>query len=603
MISRVQFQLLLLGIVCCKVNGYAKNWVWSTKWNDARNWDKNRIPCSNDQIILAEGVIYLSRNTTMSNVELTTNGEIVLDNNMQLTVEETPNAGSASKDCPGEPIRFTGNTARDWFNPLNWNFIENGKVASWNDGSLYLDRIPCVHDNVYFPEANAFVVSLATNAKVGELYLGKQSYGNAQLATYLSSRQGKMSFKRTGNSQVTVGQKTCQQSVGCPCGYSKMKTTICSKFTCPPSCENKVTPEGDCCERCGAVVKMNISPKFKLSQCQNVLRRRLITMKYNKAMLFISPIDENNAVERVQILVTDKSDGSNAVAAAQETSKYLSGSTKAEECAAFNVKVITSKSGSGDGGNTGKSKGKSGSNSTTVALAVSFSLLLVIVILAALYLLHRRRNNGAKNTHVLHNELDISGSRHIEMKDTEFIKDVLDFDMDKGGASFDNPMYDDMMAIGPAVIEPQNEHVQDVEPVYAKPIRKSATEEDEGEKERKKHSKKKKEKKGKSSKSNGQSKVKKSTSNDAFENPVYGVQYTPDFDESFDASIENPVPGDTGFHNPLYGEVNPIASTDAQPNLDEAMATDPPSFLDVVGFTPPDNVPKISVEVIGEEDA
>ena len=26
---------------------------------------------------------------------------------------------------------------------------------------------------------------------------------------------------------------------------------ICSSFECPPTCNNKVKPEGDCCERCG----------------------------------------------------------------------------------------------------------------------------------------------------------------------------------------------------------------------------------------------------------------------------------------------------------------------------------------------------------------
>ena len=33
-----------------------------------------------------------------------------------------------------------------------------------------------------------------------------------------------------------------------------MKEMVCASFECPPACENKVRPEGDCCDRCGGLI-------------------------------------------------------------------------------------------------------------------------------------------------------------------------------------------------------------------------------------------------------------------------------------------------------------------------------------------------------------
>ena len=53
--------------------------------------------------------------------------------------------------------KFIGSKPKEWFNPLNWNFIENGKVANWSDGSLYMDRVPCKTDQVSFPQVYDFI--------------------------------------------------------------------------------------------------------------------------------------------------------------------------------------------------------------------------------------------------------------------------------------------------------------------------------------------------------------------------------------------------------------------------------------------------------------
>ena len=45
-----------------KANAYSKRWIWSTTWNDPKNWDKQSLPCSKDSIILSE--VYLQTLTS-----------------------------------------------------------------------------------------------------------------------------------------------------------------------------------------------------------------------------------------------------------------------------------------------------------------------------------------------------------------------------------------------------------------------------------------------------------------------------------------------------------------------------------------------------------
>lgn len=549
-----------------KANAYSKRWIWSTTWNDPKNWDKQSLPCSKDSIILSEGVIHLDRNLSISNIALSTNGEIVLDESIEITFG-TGDKSTDKKNCQGngKVVTFTGNQPKDWFNPLNWNFIENDRVASWSDGSLYMDRIPCKTDQVSFQQGDAFAVSLKAKAEVSEIFIGKRSV--ADFPTFLASKAGQLRFKVADGGSLTTNKNTCNQKFGCPCGYASMKDMICSKFECPPVCENKVKPEGDCCERCGALVKMNLNPTFTLDSCQSTLRSYLAKTEFKAATLVISPIMDGNAVERAQILVTDKADGKIAVGGARATLSYLQ-KTKELACAVFDAKVETSTKG-GDGGKSGKSTGAA-EESSTIALAVTLTLVAVLVILAAMYLLYRRKYGSfIINKQTLHNEMDISGSHTVEMVDTKFSGQIVDYDGDieipgKFGASFENPMYDELQEqSGPAVIEPQISPEESIEAIQAKPIKKK---------------KKKTTEKGATSKAKD-----KKTGGDAFENPLYS-EFPQDFTESYDPDYHVPVTDDSGFQNPLYSDL--YANEDG--SVEEVQGKLPPSFLDTIGFTPED---------------
>eukprot|EP00795_Rhopilema_esculentum_P008205 gene8205-14140_t len=499
---RCPFESALLSV---HVDAYSKRWIWSTDWNDPNNWDKQRLPCSQDTIQLTEGVIIVRRNTSTGNMELSKNGELVLGENTELSVGGSVSSSGVDKNCPkGESLQFIGNRARNWFNPLNWKFTENGKIASWSNGTLYMDRVPCINDQVYFPEGDAFKVSLSNKAEVAEIFLSKKSVGD--MSSYLSSNEGRLRFTLSSGGSLTVSKNVCTQKFGCPCGYAN---------------------------------------------------------GFNGATLVISPIAENNAVERAQILITDNANGRDVGRAADITVSYLQAG-KDNDCSVLEVKKDTDST----SGNTGKSTGSTQSSST-VALAVTLTLVLVLIFLAAGYLYYRRKNGSLIfRKQVLHNEMDITGT---ELTDTQFSGTVLDYDDNvievpgKSGASFANPMYDEAIHPGPAVIE-ANSDSPHLEPVKAKPLRKQ--------------------KKEKSSKlfPKGKSKQGKKEDENAFENPAYSV-FGKDLDDSFDQTYNVPVPDDSGFSNPVYGDIYPDSPTG---DIEEIQGNLPPSFLDKIGFSPDD---------------
>ncbi|XP_065062715.1 protein amnionless-like [Rhopilema esculentum] len=556
------FIAFFYALLSVHVDAYSKRWIWSTDWNDPNNWDKQRLPCSQDTIQLTEGVIIVRRNTSTGNMELSKNGELVLGENTELSVGGSVSSSGVDKNCPkGESLQFIGNRARNWFNPLNWKFTENGKIASWSNGTLYMDRVPCINDQVYFPEGDAFKVSLSNKAEVAEIFLSKKSVGD--MSSYLSSNEGRLRFTLSSGGSLTVSKNVCTQKFGCPCGYANMKKMICSSFECPPTCNNKVKPEGDCCERCGSLLKIKLNQNFNLGVCQRSLQNNLVKGGFNGATLVISPIAENNAVERAQILITDNANGRDVGRAADITVSYLQAG-KDNDCSVLEVKKDTDST----SGNTGKSTGSTQSSST-VALAVTLTLVLVLIFLAAGYLYYRRKNGSLIfRKQVLHNEMDITGT---ELTDTQFSGTVLDYDDNvievpgKSGASFANPMYDEAIHPGPAVIE-ANSDSPHLEPVKAKPLRKQ--------------------KKEKSSKlfPKGKSKQGKKEDENAFENPAYSV-FGKDLDDSFDQTYNVPVPDDSGFSNPVYGDIYPDSPTG---DIEEIQGNLPPSFLDKIGFSPDD---------------
>ena len=55
--SFIIFWCSFVVVILCKVNAYSKRWIWSTNWDDPKNWDNQVVPCSKDEIQLSEVAI------------------------------------------------------------------------------------------------------------------------------------------------------------------------------------------------------------------------------------------------------------------------------------------------------------------------------------------------------------------------------------------------------------------------------------------------------------------------------------------------------------------------------------------------------------------
>ena len=61
-------------------------------------------------------------------------------------------------------------------------------------------------------------------------------------------------------------------------------------------------------------------------------------------------------------------------------------------------------------------------------------------------------------------------------------------------------------------------------------------------------------------------------------------EFTPDFDDTFDSAYDAnaPVPGDSGYNNPLYSDMY-VSGKPA--DIEEVNSAEPPSFMDAVGVS------------------
>ncbi|KAJ4444373.1 hypothetical protein ANN_06165 [Periplaneta americana] len=135
------------------VESVTKTWIPNTNYDNPSNWDLGRVPSYNDRVIFPsemESAVQLRDGaTTVRELVLPSNGEILLPFTGSLVV--------TGKSRPeSEDVVFTRSWAAAWLDPDNW--LTEGRRAS--RAVPHLERIPCTHDRILFPEGSSFRVRL-----------------------------------------------------------------------------------------------------------------------------------------------------------------------------------------------------------------------------------------------------------------------------------------------------------------------------------------------------------------------------------------------------------------------------------------------------------
>ncbi|XP_070577931.1 protein amnionless-like [Ptychodera flava] len=414
-ISKI-FTLLLLAGHCSAIT---KRWLPNTNYDNPKNWNVSRLPCPMDNVVFGrqdETVsVYLQSNSTLREMILPTDGVIVLANDMILTFTDE----SSDPSCKGEDVEFIGGSAKDWFNPRHWE-------APYETVIPETEIVPCVYDEVVFPEGNEFHVKIDADVSVSAMKIDGTDYTTESLVSFLQSADGHDQFTTGAQSadipSVSVKKRVCTDATGCQCGNDgpEMKERICQSFSCYPYlCKDPVMPVGGCCFHCGAFVDMLYNKDtFTMKRFKKMILEKFANKdRYQGAKTSISKTIE----DRIQVVCADYLESGKAVALATEIYNYLLRNT--QYYGVSNVTITTSGSG------TGRLRAGDINGGTVAGIIISVLIVLALCTVGAL--LYRKGWCDRRGKPL---------SLEMELGISEYSNSAIE---PAGSLSaFDNPMYD-----------------------------------------------------------------------------------------------------------------------------------------------------------------
>ena len=421
----IQMHLSLCVVFISCVSAFEKHWLSAISLEDPSNWDPPRLPCPDDKIVLKSAVVYIENNITVESINLHTNGAITFSPNTVLTFQEKSQRKKREVSrCSGSGgmALFIGQQKKPWLNPMNWDIYTNGKKDEYLTKAVpYVERVPCIDDTVSFPKGNAFEINVEGKIAIKGIILNEQVITNDTiLQTYLTYEgKSQFHFPNAGSSLKLNSKNTCGNS-GCQCGNDILIKKICNNFKCPETCVKKVKPHADCCYHCGALIDIKYDHNFNLNRCWKDLRLHLRKSNFSGVWLYMSVTESKNT--KIQIVITEDSDGSNAEAAADSIQDYVKNSTSNMCDGIISSKTIFY---------------KEEVSTTTIVLAVVLTIIFVALIIIAAYYFHKKRNFEIKKQRFQNEDV----SHYPGADDMEMTTDFTIPDLFPGANAFDNPSY------------------------------------------------------------------------------------------------------------------------------------------------------------------
>ncbi|PNJ26201.1 protein amnionless isoform X1 [Pongo pygmaeus] len=264
-------RVLLWLQLCALTQAASKLWVPNTDFDVAANWSQNRTPCAGGAVEFPADKmvsVLVREGHAVSDMLLPLDGELVLASGAGFGVSDV----GSHLDCGrGEPAVFRDSDRFSWHDPHLWR---SGDEAP---GLFFVDaeRVPCRHDDVFFPPSASFRVGLGPGASPVRVRsisaLGRTFTRDEDLAAFLASRAGRLRFHGPG--ALSVGPEDCADPSGCVCGNAEAQPWICAALLqplggrCPQAaCHSALRPQGQCCDLCGAVVLLTHGPAFDLER-------------------------------------------------------------------------------------------------------------------------------------------------------------------------------------------------------------------------------------------------------------------------------------------------------------------------------------------------
>ncbi|KAK9409418.1 protein amnionless [Crotalus adamanteus] len=433
--------LVFLQVVGSSVAVY-KQWIPNTNFENAVNWDQNRVPCAKDAILFGSSKIvsvFVQASHSLTDMYLPLNGEFIM----------APGAGFAAFDgnySPGcetaSEITFKSTDNYEWYDPTMWHAatsLENLDLGKY----IFLvdeERVPCQYDDVIFQPETSFRVNINSELAIqlkSISVMGQNFTSDSALAEYMQSSSAKLQFH--GQGTLRLSHTRCPDKSGCECGNSASHERICaallqnSRNKCPMvTCKDAIKPTGHCCEICGAIITLTYSADFDIEVYRdrifhtflNLPRNKGIQMAMSKMKKLQTPlrIVPRGLDSIIQIVLIDNKTGpyagTHAEQLANDILKDITDHGKFFGIVTANLQVAT--------GSNWSAQGIS-SHLGTMITGIVIGILLVLLFLGITHFLYK--NDALRSLSSLH--LSSLWNRR---------RDQEDFGTTEEG--FDNPMFD-----------------------------------------------------------------------------------------------------------------------------------------------------------------
>ena len=311
---------------------------------------------------------------------------------------------------------------------------------------LTSEYVPCSTDDVTFPRESTFKVRLDAS---GDVTLNSLTIAGRKLDADQLQREFARQISVSNTTHLSIADRGgCTDQTGCACGNDRaaILSKICahvSNATCDAQCRTPVQVAGECCARCGSVLRVTFASDFRLENLRSKLSEKF-------AVSHIRVIISKTSDDVIQIVVLDSSNGESA----KDTGRAIQDFLRADMRGSNNLRLtrleVTS---SGKGFSTtpsGQAAKRRKERLAHIFGIVASAVILVAVIGVAMYCFidgsQCRRLRERLPRKAIFQRLDSSESgAAVELdasSDGVNYIDIMNSLEQQQTTTFDNPMYD-----------------------------------------------------------------------------------------------------------------------------------------------------------------
>ncbi|XP_050404362.2 protein amnionless isoform X2 [Patella vulgata] len=409
MFSKYIYCLLLIVLQHTgSVQSIYKRWKPNTNFENPNNWNVGRVPCGSDIVKFATGdalspTVYIQTNTTIKELWLPMNGELIFGDNSILSFTDTATDDANCPDADGELEYIRG--PKEWVDPDNWCYSQTERGDCQDIPLLDSEKVPGLYDDVVFPPEKSFFVTLGVNMafKVKSLKISGSSLSTSSFKSFVQSADGSRMFPPPNQgagvlSSVTISRTKCKTpKSGCASGndQGQILDEICKiyKDRCNRArCQSSLTPLASCCQICGGLFNVTIDTGFNITEFENILQTQFLSGKTGTEMIVSRLSIKENLVQLVIRDKTGEVSTKTAMDIKNDMDKDLS--QGGHKYAISSVSLAVSGAGIGPNGpsaNTGK---LGGGGITGIVIGI---MIAVAIVLLVLYLLNENNRRNLRN--------------------------------------------------------------------------------------------------------------------------------------------------------------------------------------------------------------